>query len=98
MLDDRKKVWDRGRPIPTIGWVIIHFRDEPDRREGWGTDSGPPGGEDHQSFEWCRDAEILPGVVAWGLRRPPQRDEPWPGDKRVLGRHRPPYPWGLNQA
>jgi len=96
MLDDRKKVWDQGPPIPAIGGVIVYFRDEPDGHEGRGSSSGPPGGADRQSLGWFQDAEVLPRVVAWGLRRPPQRDALRPGEKRVLGRHRPPYPWGLD--
>ena len=31
--------------------LIIHYRDEPDDREGQGKGSAPPGGEDHRNRE-----------------------------------------------
>jgi len=53
MLNDRKKRRGRGRPL-TQGrrhGLIIHYRDEPDDREGQGKSSAPPGGEDHRNCE-----------------------------------------------
>ena len=60
--------------------MINHYRDEPDGRKEWGKRCGPPGGEDSQSLELCLDAGVQPGVVASGLRGPPQWDPPWPGE------------------
>ena len=64
MLNNGKKIGDRGRPSPIGGGVIIHFRDELDSQKGWGKGSGPLGGEDRQSLEQYQDAEVMLGVVA----------------------------------
>ena len=98
MLNDRKQIGVWGRPFPSGGGAINHYRDEPNGRKGWGMGFGPPRGESHESLEWYRDEEVLPGVVAWEFQGPPQWDPPWPGEQRVLGCPRLPFPWGLNQA
>jgi len=77
MLNDGKKNRGRGRPLSRGGGhgLIIHDRDEPDDREVQGKGSVPPGGEGHQSREWCQGAwRAQQGVVAWGSRGPPQGD------------------------
>jgi len=77
MLNDGKKNRGRGRPLSRGGGrgSIIHHRDEPDDREVQGKSSVPPGGEGPRSRGWCQDAwKAQQGVVAWGLRGPPQGD------------------------
>jgi len=77
MLNDGKKNRGRGQPLSCGGGhgVTNHYRDEPDHREVLGKGLAPPGGEGHQSREWCRDARRAQlGEVAWGLLGPPQGD------------------------
>jgi len=53
MLYDAEKCGGRGRPL-TRGrgnGLIIHYRDEPDDREGQGKGLVPPGGDGHRNQE-----------------------------------------------
>jgi len=58
MLIEGKKLRGRGRPFPPRRrcGLIIHYRGEPNNREGQEMGSVPPGGEDCRTREWCRDA------------------------------------------
>ena len=53
MLNDGKKRRGRGRPLSQgrRNWLIIHYRGEPDDREGQGKGLVPLGGGDHRSRE-----------------------------------------------
>jgi len=53
MLNDGKKRRGWGRPLTQRrgNRLIIHYRDEPDAREGQGKGTAHPGGEDHQNHD-----------------------------------------------